>query len=272
VDDMNRTDVQTTLRDMWETRPARPRDGRQVAGVALAIARRYDVDPVLVRVGFVVAAFSGVGGLLYIAGWLMLPDEPRTGDGQRPPTPRLALAAGLGIAALIGVGSLFSGEFVLPTLVILGLLFLLHRSRGGRGLRGPAAAAPVPGAPTATTAAGGPAGTEAAAAGSAGAAGGEGQTDEPVRPVPPSWDPLGAAPFAWDLPEPSAPEPSAPQPRRPRTTAVTLALALLAGGLTGIVMLLTGGPANLPILFGVVLTVLGAGLVFGAFTRSSSAR
>ena len=58
---MNGSDVHITLREMWETRPARPRDGRQIAGVAAAIARRYDIDPVLVRVGFVVAAFYGIG-------------------------------------------------------------------------------------------------------------------------------------------------------------------------------------------------------------------
>ena len=76
---MNGSDVQHTLREMWETRPARPREGRQLAGVAAAIARRYDIDPVLVRVGFVVAAFYGIGAALYIAGWVLLPDDPTTG-------------------------------------------------------------------------------------------------------------------------------------------------------------------------------------------------
>ncbi len=73
---MNTTDVHGAFREMWETRPARPRDDRQVAGVAAAIARRYDIDPVLVRVGFVVAAFFGIGAALYIAGWIVLPDAP----------------------------------------------------------------------------------------------------------------------------------------------------------------------------------------------------
>ena len=31
-----------------------------------------------------------------------------------------------------------------------------------------------------------------------------GQPDKPWVRVPPGWDPLGAAPFAWDLPEPPA--------------------------------------------------------------------
>ena len=70
---MKTTDVQGTLREMWETRPARPRQDRQVAGVASAIARRYDIDPTLVRIGFVVATFAGIGAALYIAGWVVAP-------------------------------------------------------------------------------------------------------------------------------------------------------------------------------------------------------
>src|ERR1700754_1688091 len=83
---MNGTDVQNTLREMWDTRPARPRDDRQVAGVAAALARRYDIDPTLVRVGFVVAAFAGIGAALYIAGWFLLPEEPA--DPASPTRPR----------------------------------------------------------------------------------------------------------------------------------------------------------------------------------------
>jgi phage shock protein PspC (stress-responsive transcriptional regulator) len=51
-------------------------DGRMVAGVALGMAEYFDLDPTLVRVGFVVLSF--LGGLavpLYIAGWLLIPAE-----------------------------------------------------------------------------------------------------------------------------------------------------------------------------------------------------
>jgi phage shock protein PspC (stress-responsive transcriptional regulator) len=47
-----------------------------LGGVAAGLADYFDVDPVLVRVGFVVLAF--VGGLavpLYLAGWALIPDE-----------------------------------------------------------------------------------------------------------------------------------------------------------------------------------------------------
>src|SRR5215470_19737169 len=99
---MNTTDVHGTLRDMWDTRPARPRDDRQIAGVAAGIARRYDIDPVLVRVGFVVAAFFGIGAALYIAGWIILPDtpaDPAVPEGRK----RGVLIVGLVIATIVSV-------------------------------------------------------------------------------------------------------------------------------------------------------------------------
>lgn len=241
---MNGTDVQSTLRDMWETRPARPREGAQIAGVAAAIGRRYSVDPVLVRVGFVVTAFYGIGALLYLAGWVLLPDERAERARGRP---RTLLLVGLTIATIIGLGALFGsrGGWVLPTLGALGLLFLLHRNRAGLPAATPAPAAEAPTQPTAA----GPPGADAA-----------------VRP--PAWDPLGAAPFAWDLPEPAPAAPPPPAPRRAPVTAVTLAAALIAGGGMGIALLAGGGPADLPLLFGVVLAVLGTGLVVGSFLRA----
>ena len=52
----------------------RPDEGRWFAGVASGLARRWGVDPLLVRGGFVILAiFSGVGLLLYGLGWLFLP-------------------------------------------------------------------------------------------------------------------------------------------------------------------------------------------------------
>ena len=47
-----------------------------MAGVAAGVADYFDVDPTIVRIGFVALAF--VGGLavpLYLAGWLLIPDE-----------------------------------------------------------------------------------------------------------------------------------------------------------------------------------------------------
>jgi phage shock protein PspC (stress-responsive transcriptional regulator) len=242
---MDRTDVQATLRDMWETRPARPREGRKIAGVALAIARRYDIDPVLVRVGFVVAALTGIGLWLYLAGWVVLPATDRGGARREGPHTAL-LVIGLVVLAVLSIGWVLHGEHgvLLSTVAAAALLFMLHRSRGDRGRA--AMDAPTEAVPAPPDAAGQP----------------------PAAGEPPAWDPLGAAPFAWDLPEPSAAaEP--PARRRPPVTAVTLALALLAGGATAVVVLAAGGGlAALPVLLGVVLAVLGAGLVVGSFLRA----
>jgi phage shock protein PspC (stress-responsive transcriptional regulator)/predicted membrane protein len=259
---MNRTDVHTTLREMWDTRPARPRDDRQVAGVAAAIARRYDIDPTLVRVGFVVAAFTGIGAALYIAGWFLLPEQPADPAAPaQPRPPRTVLVIGLAIAALVSVGSIFGGDnrgILFPALAVAVLLFLLHRSRGHRGT-GAAASAGAE-APTTITPSGVSLSKETA-----------GAATPPGATTPPAWDPLGAAPFAWDLPEPSpVGPPPAPAQRRLPVTSVTLGLALLAGGITAVIMLLAGALtlANLPVLLGVTLAVIGAGLVLGAFVRS----
>jgi phage shock protein PspC (stress-responsive transcriptional regulator) len=49
---------------------------RMVAGVAAGIARSLGVDPVIVRVAFAFLALAGGAGLpLYLAGWLLIPDE-----------------------------------------------------------------------------------------------------------------------------------------------------------------------------------------------------
>ncbi len=87
---------------------------------------------------------------------------------------------------------------------------------------------------------------------------------------PPRWDPLGAAPFAWDLPEPasgSAPVPVAPR-RRTRITPVTLGIALLVAAALAATDLLLGVPISPVVGAAAVLGVVGAGLVVGAFRRS----
>jgi phage shock protein PspC (stress-responsive transcriptional regulator) len=48
---------------------------RMLAGVAVGLADYFDIDPTVVRIGFVVLSF--LGGLavpLYLAGWLLIPE------------------------------------------------------------------------------------------------------------------------------------------------------------------------------------------------------
>ncbi|NUS95024.1 MAG: PspC domain-containing protein, partial [Nocardia sp.] len=52
---MTRTSFGEQLQQMWQTRPVRlPRRG-PIAGVAAGFGHRYGIDPVLVRVAFVVS-------------------------------------------------------------------------------------------------------------------------------------------------------------------------------------------------------------------------
>lgn len=54
----------------------RPADNRMIAGVAAGVARALGVDPVIVRIGFVVLTLLGAFGVvLYLAGWALIPDE-----------------------------------------------------------------------------------------------------------------------------------------------------------------------------------------------------
>ncbi|MGH9483194.1 MAG: PspC domain-containing protein [Terriglobales bacterium] len=57
----------------------RPRQGRKIAGVCLAIANSLDVDPLLVRVLWVVLTllFALVFGVVaYAAAWILIPEVP----------------------------------------------------------------------------------------------------------------------------------------------------------------------------------------------------
>jgi phage shock protein C len=82
----------------------RSRDDRVIGGVCGGLARYLGVDPVAVRLGFVVLTIAGGGGiLLYLVAWLLIPEE-RPGEDTGPPTPVRAegiwLYAGVGLIAL----------------------------------------------------------------------------------------------------------------------------------------------------------------------------
>ena len=60
----------------------RPREGRYLAGVCAAIGRATNTDPVLWRVLLAVLGFfGGIGILVYVAAWLIIPGE---GDTASP--------------------------------------------------------------------------------------------------------------------------------------------------------------------------------------------
>ena len=62
------------MRDL--TRLRRSSTDKHVAGVAGGLGRHLDIDPIIVRVAFVVLAFFGGAGVLaYGALWLLVPDD-----------------------------------------------------------------------------------------------------------------------------------------------------------------------------------------------------
>jgi len=127
----------------------RSRQDRKIAGVAGGLARHLDIDPIILRVAFVVLVFFGGAGLLvYGACWLLVPDEDtdraklRLDDRSRG----VALIIVGGIAALAVVGDSMGGWGFPWPLAIIGLIVLLIVSARSDSRSHPPAP-PVPPAP-----------------------------------------------------------------------------------------------------------------------------
>ena len=57
----------------------RTRQGRMLAGVASGVARYLGIDVTLVRIAFaLITLIGGLGIPLYLASWLLIPDEDAT--------------------------------------------------------------------------------------------------------------------------------------------------------------------------------------------------
>ena len=103
----------------------RSRTDRKIAGVAGGVARHFDVDPLLVRVGFVLLAIFGGGGVLaYAAGWLLIPEEG-SDEGvirteHRTRTVLLTIVGAIAVLSLVG-DSVGGWDFPWP-LAIIGLI------------------------------------------------------------------------------------------------------------------------------------------------------
>ena len=125
----------------------RPRQGRYVAGVCTALARATNTDPVLWRVLVaVLGILSGVGLLLYLIGWLIIPAEGDTaspiesllGKGRSGMAPLSVVL--LGAAAVVSFGFIVHDGMrasLLGAAVVLGAILLIKRS-------GPGAVSPPP--------------------------------------------------------------------------------------------------------------------------------
>lgn len=68
---------------METKRITRSRSERMVAGVAGGLAAYFGIDPMIVRIVFIVLALiNGFGAVLYLALWLIVPNEGSLAEGR----------------------------------------------------------------------------------------------------------------------------------------------------------------------------------------------
>jgi phage shock protein PspC (stress-responsive transcriptional regulator) len=228
----------------------RRRQGRMIAGVCQGIADHFHIDPLLVRIGFVVTTFfGGAGGIAYVAAWVLIPEEDeRTSIGERVIREhRWGRIVGI-VLICIAISSLarplwwFHGGTVFAVLLIVGGLFLLSPGGFDRGDEPapttPPPSPPPPPAPPATA-----------------------LLDEPPGPPPPS----SPSP-------PPPPSPESPPPRRRRRRggigSLTLGLLFVGGGAVGLT-LAAGNSIEPTYVFAVGLIIVGAALVISTWLGRS---
>ncbi|NJP33227.1 PspC domain-containing protein [Micromonospora thermarum] len=130
----------------------RPHDGRYLAGVCAAIGRATNTDPVLWRVLLAVLGFfGGIGILVYVSAWLIIPGE---GDSASPvesmlgrgrssmsPVTVIVLSILVAVSFAFIVTDAFRAVLLGAAILVCGAL-LLNRERPG----GPPVGAAPPGA------------------------------------------------------------------------------------------------------------------------------
>ncbi|MGI5523846.1 PspC domain-containing protein [Micromonospora sp. CA-259024] len=137
----------------------RPREGRYLAGVCAAIGRATNTDPVLWRVLLAVLGFfGGIGILVYVAAWLIIPNEGDTaspiesmlGRGRSSMSPVTVIVLSILVAASFAyiVTDAFRAVLLGAAILVAGALLL---NRGSRN--------PQPGTPGGPPAPSGPPGT-----------------------------------------------------------------------------------------------------------------
>jgi phage shock protein PspC (stress-responsive transcriptional regulator) len=232
------------VRDLGRLR--RSTTDRKVAGVAGGLGRHLDVDPLILRVAFVVLVFFGGAGLIvYGACWLLVPED---GDDKAPfnldeRTRTVALMIVGAVAALALIGDSW-GAFWFPwpvAIVALIALWLLTRNNTSKDATPPAVAPYDPTyAPSYVPAAPAQENPYAAA--------------PPPVYYPPQPPPYVAPPVVQRV----------PRKRGPILFWFTLALIALAEGLLGIADLAGADIAD-PAYPALAVAICGVMLVVGAF-------
>jgi phage shock protein PspC (stress-responsive transcriptional regulator) len=271
------------MRDLSRLR--RSSTDRHVAGVAGGLGRHLDVDPVIIRVAFVVLSFFGGAGLLaYGALWLLVPEDD-TDDAVFDLDARTRNVALIGVAvlaALLTLGDVWGGPAWFPwPLIFLGLIawvLITRRERRRERQAGQGSWTPPPagyhqrgtmsgwvGATDAPAAGTGPDAPSSPATGGAAphaAAAGTAYAPAPGGPGAPGAPSGPAGPAYW------APPPR-PRPRDPRKAGpilfwFTLALILLAEGVLG-TLDLAGVPVTDSAYPALALGITALMLLVGAF-------
>jgi phage shock protein PspC (stress-responsive transcriptional regulator)/predicted membrane protein len=234
----------------------RPKAGRLLAGVTLAIANRFSIHVWLVRVVFIaLTASGGVGILLYLAGWVLIPAEgdAKAAAGQfldRIEGPRAWVGVGLmALAAIIVADStrLLDGDLVAAgVLILIGVLLY----RGDIGSSNP----DTPTKPR----------REEATTIMANESTGGVVTDTLEHPGGTTMDPPPPPP---PIPVPAAPLPPKP-PREPRPPSILGRITVAVGFITlGVLAFIDNvGAADIDFrhYLGAAMTVIGLGLLVGS--------
>jgi len=256
----------------------RPRQGRYVAGVCVAIGRSTNTDPILWRVLLAVLGFSGgIGILIYLAVWLITPSEGDTaspveamlGRGRSGMSPVTVLI--LGILAAVMFGFIVTDGFravLLGAAVLIGGALLLNRNNRDAPPAPPAGmSSPTP-----------PAGMSSPPAPPGHAPPAPGWIGPPAPPgsypaagfVPaggyrPPFAPHG--PYAPGGPPPPPPPPRPPRPPRERSRlgTATLSMILVALGLVTLLDLTDTVSTAPSSYFAAVVVTIALGLLVGAW-------
>lgn len=128
----------------------RSRRNRIIGGVAGGIAEYFGIDPIIIRILFVVFAFSGFGIIAYIAALILVPERPEGESIPQVPASvsnEVSLILGLVLVGL-GIWFLLSNLNLVPqpffalwrflsrafwpiVLILIGILVIATASRGG---------------------------------------------------------------------------------------------------------------------------------------------
>jgi len=230
----------------------RPHSGRVIAGVAASIAKRLSIPAWLVRVVFVILAFSGgVGFVAYAAGWLLIPGEgsSRAAAGQlfdRIEGPRAWI--GVGLVTLAVLVALESTDLIDADLALAAVLIffgvLLFRGDIGQGNTKEEEKTTMSDISSSDV------GTTAVLETQTGSGPAEPPSPPPVPPVPAA-----------------AAAPPAPRPPKERSILgrLTIAAGLIVLGVMGVLDVADVSDIRARHYFGTAVLVVGVGLLVGSF-------